>query len=245
MFQESGSKVSKQLANGTAQGTKTWNVAGKCPTTARYLSHVGGDLADYMMTDCRSRAGYPCSCTYIKNYVYYAMYDECRTRTLPTTNSLLHAMLTSWGQYPQELASGHERLGDVFVITVARCFCRNDWRPLYQLVEYATLHEMRNLLQQKNPSKNDAELLQMAADSVNFVRKYSLTKAGIGPPVPLEKGIEGTSATRPVNTTGNGMEAHLVQIRARRIGSSNRSRPRHDLHRRGQGRKATNSSGDD
>ena len=115
------------------------------------LSHVGGYLADYMFTEYRSRAGYPCSCFYVKNWVYHTIYDESGKCTGETTASLLHDMLTGWGHHDKELASGHERLGDVFETTVALCFYKNDWRPIYQLVEFATLHEMKALLSRKHP----------------------------------------------------------------------------------------------
>ena len=82
-------------------------------------------------------------------------------------------------------------------------------------MEYATLHEMKNLHFQKNSSKNDAELLQMAADSVNLVRTYSLTKAKIGPPVPMERGIEGTNTSRPANEP-HGMEWKHILSRSER-----------------------------
>ena len=82
-------------------------------------------------------------------------------------------------------------------------------------MEYATLHEMKELLRNKNPSKDDAGLLKMAAAGVNFVRKYSLTKAGVGPPVPLEKGLEETKATRPAGQS-QGLEWKSILSKSER-----------------------------
>ena len=74
----------------------------------------------------------------------------------------------------------------------------NDWKPIYQLVEYAVLHEMKEFHRNKNPTHDNAKLLELAAAAVNFTRETSLRLAGIGPPVPLESGLEDTSAPKPV-----------------------------------------------
>ena len=75
-----------------------WNW--KMPKYLKMLSHVGGYLGDYMMTEYRSRAFRPCHCTFVKNWVYWTLYDELRSaqRLKETTSSLTHDMMTNWGQ---------------------------------------------------------------------------------------------------------------------------------------------------
>ena len=129
----------------------------------KVLSHVGGYLSDYMMTEYRSRAGVGSKAySVINNLTYKTMWDESKQFTQANTNSLFHGMLTSWGQYQEESWRGHERIGDIFEIAVAHCFYANDWKPLYQVVEYACLHEIKDIYHQKpkTKGKSDAELLK-------------------------------------------------------------------------------------
>ena len=102
-------------------------------------------------------------------------------------------MLYDWGQPNTVSNAGPERVGDVFETSIALCFYMNDWKPIYQLVEYAVLHVMKEFHRSKNPSHDNARLLELAAASVNCTRETSLTLAGIGPPMPLESGLEDTS----------------------------------------------------
>ena len=170
------------------------------------LSHVGGYLADYMMTEYRSRAGYPCHCTFVKNWVYHTIYEEIKDHLGEDSRDLLHSMLYDWGRTNEVTNAGPERVGDVFETSVALCFYMNDWKPIYQLVEYAVLHEMKEFHRNKNPSYDNAKLLELAAAAVNFTRETSLLLAGIGPPVPLQSGLEDISMPKSVSPSSQDSE---------------------------------------
>ena len=76
-------------------GRNTWSW--KVPDWIKLLSHVGGYLGDYMMTEYRSRAFQPMKCSFVKNWVYFTLYEEMAhaKRLGPAASQLLHDMDTN------------------------------------------------------------------------------------------------------------------------------------------------------
>ena len=63
------------------------------------LSHVGGYLGDYMMTEYRSQAFKPIRCTFVKNWVYFTLYEDMihGNYLKEASAKLLYDMNTNWG----------------------------------------------------------------------------------------------------------------------------------------------------
>ena len=169
------------------------------PVFIKQLSHAGGYLGDYMMTEYRSRAFQPIKCNFVKNWVYSTLYEEMvdANRLGTAASQLLYDMNTNWGQSPKGgLKNSHERVGDIFEITIVRMMYQNEWKSLYRLIECASLHELASLSQQSEETKGRQQsmmdALSTASDLIMEVRRSTLTAARVSPQVPLEEGIRDT-----------------------------------------------------